>query len=118
MDELNGALIVESTSGEISIDHVNGPVKTSITSGNTKVNDLTGPGEFKSTSGNITVSGQRSDSLDISSQSGNVKLSIDDSFKGIYDLKTTSGNIKAPDSPMETSDLIKVRATSGNIRIE
>ncbi|MNZ29756.1 hypothetical protein D3C78_470100 [compost metagenome] len=118
VDELNGALVVESTSGEISINHVNGPVKTSITSGNTKINNLTGPGEFKSTSGNITLSDQRSDSLDISSQSGNVKLSMDDSFKGIYDLKTTSGNIKAPESPMENTDLIKVRATSGNIRIE
>ncbi|SDG42871.1 Putative adhesin [Fontibacillus panacisegetis] len=118
VDELTGALIVESTSGEISIDHVNGPVKTSITSGNTKINNLTGPGEFKSTSGNITLSDQRSDSLDISNQSGNVKLSIDDSFKGIYDLKSTSGNIKAPDSPMKNSDLIKIRVTSGNISIE
>ncbi|MNO57796.1 hypothetical protein D3C76_483390 [compost metagenome] len=118
VEELSGALIVESTSGNISIDQVNGPVKTSISSGNTKIKDLTGPGQFKSTSGNITLTDQRSDSLDISSQSGNIKLSIDDGFKGVYDLKTTSGIIKAPDSPMENTDLIKVRATSGNIHIE
>ncbi|MNZ33000.1 hypothetical protein D3C78_503380 [compost metagenome] len=118
VNELSGALIVESTSGNITTDRVNGPVKASITSGNIKFNNFTGAGVFKSTSGNITLENQRSDSLDITNQSGNVKLTVDDDFQGIYDLKATSGNVNAPDSPMKNSDLIKIRVTSGNISIK
>ncbi|MNP77902.1 hypothetical protein D3C76_1754200 [compost metagenome] len=63
------------------------------------------------------MSEQRSDNLDISVGSGNASLSTDAQFKGFYDLHTGSGNITAPDSLRQTQDLIKVRTTSGNIRI-
>lgn len=118
INDLNGSLKLSSTSGNITADNVNGSVSSSLTSGTTKFTNFTGPGIFKSTSGNITLSDQRSDSLDITNQSGNVTLSLDHEFKGIYDLKTTSGNINAPDSPRQNTDLIKVRVTSGNIRIK
>lgn len=117
INELNGSLEVKATSGNITADKVTGSVTSSLTSGTTKFTNFTGPGIFKGTSGNITLSDQRSDSLDITNQSGNVTLSLDDKFKGAYDLKTTSGDIDAPDSPRQNTDLIKVRVTSGNIRI-
>ncbi|GJM75059.1 hypothetical protein HMSSN036_72750 [Paenibacillus macerans] len=94
-----------------------GPVEASLGSGNIKFTDFTGNGKFKSTSGNITLENQRSDSLDIAVQSGNVKLSVDPQFQGFYDLKTKSGSITAPEEPQQTKDVLKVRATSGDIRI-
>lgn len=115
---LDGAATLQATSGNIKAENVKGSADVSLKSGNIDFINFTGDGKFNSVSGNITLKNQRSDSLDITLQSGNVRLSADPGFKGIYDLRTTSGDIKAPDSPGQTQDLIKVRATSGNIRIQ
>ncbi|GGH32416.1 DUF4097 family beta strand repeat-containing protein [Paenibacillus segetis] len=117
IDDVTGSLSTHTTSGNITVDQVQGFVDASGTSGNIKFSNFTGDGKFKLTSGNIKISDQRSDSLDISISSGNVSLSKDPEFQGFYDLKTTSGNIKAPESPRVTDDVIKIRATSGNIKI-
>ncbi|RRJ62491.1 hypothetical protein EHV15_05620 [Paenibacillus oralis] len=117
IDELQGALTAKATSGNITASGVKGPVEASLSSGNIKFTDFTGNGKFKATSGNVTLENQRSDSLDIAVQSGNVKLSADPQFRGVYDLKTRSGSITAPESPQQTVDIVKVRATSGDIRI-
>jgi len=115
---LDGATSFQSTSGNIRAEHVKGTTDVSLKSGNITFDHFTGNGTFKSTSGNITLKNQRSDSLDISVLSGEIKLSSDPEFKGVYDLRTTSGDIQSPDSPMQTNDVIKVRATSGNIKIK
>lgn len=116
-DQFNGSLSVKMTSGDFSAQNLEGDIEATMTSGNLRVSDWTGNGAFKSTSGNITIKDQRSDSLDIGIHSGNVSVSADPGFKGTYDLGTTSGNIDAPDSPGVTDDIIKVRSTSGNIKI-
>jgi len=115
---LDGAATLQTTSGNIKAENVKGTADVSLKSGDINFNNFTGDGKFNNVSGNITLKNQRSDSLDISLQSGNVRLSADPGFKGIYDLRTTSGDIKSPESPGQTQDLIKVRATSGNIRIQ
>ncbi|MCM3700909.1 DUF4097 family beta strand repeat-containing protein [Paenibacillus macerans] len=117
INELQGALTAKATSGTITASGVEGPAEASTSSGNIKFTDFTGNGKFKATSGNITLENQRSDSLDITVQSGNVKLSVDPQFQGFYDLETKSGSITAPEAPQHTKDVIKVRATSGDIRI-
>lgn len=117
LEDVTGSLSSHTTSGNITVDRVQGAVDASATSGNIKFSDFSGDGKFKLTSGNLKISDQRSDSLDISVSSGNVSLSKDPEFQGFYDLKTTSGNIKAPESPKVTNDVIKIRATSGNIKI-
>lgn len=118
VEQLQGALTAHGTSGGLAVHDLEGPLEANLTSGNIKIKNFTGVGVIKNTSGNVSISGQRSDSLDILVRSGNVNLSVDPKFRGIYDLKVDSGNIKAPDSPMETTDLIKIRTNSGNIRIE
>lgn len=118
LNQIEGTLSAKGTSGNITADQIQGDTEASVTSGNIKFNAFTGNGKFKATSGNITLSGQRSDSLDIEVTSGNARLSEDPEFKGFYDLQTGSGNIKAPDSPQQSKDVIKVRAGSGNIRIQ
>ncbi|RUT43787.1 hypothetical protein EJP82_18980 [Paenibacillus anaericanus] len=118
VNDLTGPLSTHATSGNITVNKVQGNVDASGSSGNLKFIDFTGSGKFKLTSGNITLMDQRSDSLDISVSSGNVTLSKDPEFQGFYDLKTTSGNISSPESPQITKDIIKIRATSGNIKIK
>ncbi|MEF2968251.1 DUF4097 family beta strand repeat-containing protein [Paenibacillus sp. M1] len=115
---LKGDLAAHGSSGSISVDEAEGNMEASLNSGSIKVNGFTGNGMFKTTSGNVTLNGQRSDSLDISVSSGNVTLDPDPGFKGIYDLKTSSGTVKSPESPMETKDIIKIRTTSGNIKVQ
>lgn len=117
VEQLKGNLDAKGTSGKITVNGIEGSLKAVLTSGDTKIDGLVGPATLKTTSGNVTLNGQRSDSLDISVGSGNVDLSADAEFKGIYDLKASSGDIKAPDSPLITKDVIKVRTTSGNIRV-
>ncbi|GIP47549.1 hypothetical protein J53TS2_11400 [Paenibacillus sp. J53TS2] len=117
IDKLEGVLTAKSTSGNITANQVQGNVQATVSSGNIRFERFTGDGSFKATSGNITLSEQRSDNLDIYVGSGNATLSTDAQFKGFYDLHTASGDTTAPDSLRQTQDLIKVRATSGNIRI-
>lgn len=115
---LKGSLTSKMTSGDFTAEDLEGDIQATMTSGNIRINDWTGNGTIKSTSGNITIEDQRSDSLDISIHSGNVRLSTDPEFQGVYELRTSSGNIKSPDSPNVNNDIIKVRSTSGNITIE
>lgn len=117
VDDVTGSLSTHATSGNTTVDRVQGAVDAAASSGNIKYSNFIGDGKFKLTSGNIEITDQRSDALDISTSSGNVTLSKDPEFQGFYDLKTSSGNIKAPESPKITNDVIKIRATSGNIRI-
>ncbi|MGP1910114.1 DUF4097 family beta strand repeat-containing protein [Metabacillus sp. JX24] len=112
-----GRLSLTSKSGDITAEQIQGDAEIQLHSGEIKVDGLKGALAVQSTAGNVTVTGQRSDSLDISVRSGDVTLSPDPEFIGFYDLKTTSGNITAPESPKKTTDVIKVRTVSGDIRI-
>ncbi|WP_339234111.1 DUF4097 family beta strand repeat-containing protein [Paenibacillus sp. FSL R5-0517] len=114
---LQGSLTIKSTSGNINTVDVEGTTNTTLHSGNIKFDRFRGNGVFKSVSGNVSLTGQRSDSLDISVRTGNVTLSLDPQFKGFFDLKTTSGHITAPNSKKETTDVVMVRTVSGDIRI-
>ncbi|MGD7009214.1 DUF4097 family beta strand repeat-containing protein [Metabacillus sp. 84] len=112
-----GRLKLTSKSGDITAERIQGDAKIQMHSGDIKVDGLKGTLAVQSTSGNVNVTGQRSDSMDISARSGDVTLSPDPEFKGFFVLKTTSGNITAPESPQGTTDVIKVRTVSGDIRI-
>ncbi len=112
-----GRLRLTSKSGDITAEQIQGDTEIQLHSGNIKVDGLKGSLKAQSTSGNVTLTGQRSDSLDISVRTGDVTMSPDPVFKGFFDLKTTTGRVTAPESPQETTDVIKVRVISGDIRI-
>lgn len=118
VDTLNGSLQTKTTSGNITAESVTGNVDASVGSGNIRFGNFIGDGTFHSTSGNVTLTDQRSNNLDIGVGSGNVSLSNDPDFKGTYDLRASSGNVTAPESPGETSDIIKARSVSGNIKVK
>lgn len=118
LSALDGSALLKVGSGNITANSIHGDLQVESVSGNVTIRDFQGSGVFKASSGNVKLEDQRSDQLDITVTSGNVALSLDQAFKGVYDLKAISGTIKAPESPLETTDVIKIRANSGNIRIK
>jgi lia operon protein LiaG len=111
-------LSLTSKNGDIVMGNIQGNAEIQTHSGSIKLIGLIGALKVQSTAGNVIVTGQRSDSMDISVRSGDVALSPDRDFKGFFDLKTTTGHIIAPEPPQETNDVIKIRAVSGDIRIQ
>ncbi|AOZ94321.1 DUF4097 family beta strand repeat-containing protein [Paenibacillus crassostreae] len=110
-------LVIKSNSGNITASNIEANADVSIHSGNMNITEYTGIGAFSSRSGNIKLQQKGASSLDISANSGKVNLTVDPDFKGSYDLDANSGNIDSPESPRLTDDLIKIRTSSGDIRI-
>lgn len=118
LHEITGSGSYTAGSGNITGEQINGQTEIKDSSGNVSLKSFTGAGKIEANSGNVTLSNQRSDQLDISVKSGNVKLSLDDAFQGFYDLQASSGTVHAPNASQQTNDVIKVRTKSGNITIK
>lgn len=118
LDTLQGALTAETVEGNISARRTTGTVHVTVSAGDIKFEDLVGNGLLTTTAGNITLRNQRADNLDLSARFGNIRLTADTLFKGLYDLQTGDGEISAPESLRQTQDIIKARTLSGNIRIK
>lgn len=112
-DQLN----VEVFSGNIEGSDIQSPVKLTNRSGNVKLDQLDGPVDIESFSGSINLGLRGTSPVNVLGRSGNITVRPDPSFRGFYDLKTLSGNVKAPDSLRETTDTIKIETFSGNITI-
>lgn len=111
-------LQLETSSGNINAKDIQAVTKATSKSGNITITNLVGTGKVESHSGNIVVVQQSADALDIESSSGNVTITASSEFSGFYDLQSSSGNIKSPESKRQTPDVIKVRTSSGNIKIK
>lgn len=106
-----------SGSGNIRAKDITANTNATSSSGKIQITNLLGEGSINSGSGNITVVQLGTNTLDVGSDSGNVYITPSSQFNGFYDLQSSSGSIKAPESKRETTDLIKVRTSSGNIRV-
>lgn len=111
-------LKLESSSGNIYANNVQANAIVSASSGNIEINKLAGEGKIETSSGNIEVTQLGTASLEVEARSGNVTIYPDKEFSGYYDLQSSSGNIKSLESKRLTTDYIKVRTTSGNIKIK
>jgi len=110
-----GKLIVNSTSGNVVIDHFDFTIMNiTLTSGNVELSNIkTEKLGIDITSGNTDIKDSEIDTLDISQTSGNTTLK-NVLVNGNVDLHSISGNINMFDSTME--DLI-VNVTSGNVNL-
>ncbi|WP_018750078.1 DUF4097 family beta strand repeat-containing protein [Paenibacillus sanguinis] len=118
VDALQGTLTAETQEGNMSVRNTTGMIQATTLSGRIELDHYTGNGVLATTSGDIRLKNQRSDNLDISTESGEIRLSPDAAFKGWYDLQTSAGKITAPESLRQTEDIIKARSFSGDIRIK
>jgi len=114
---IQGDVDVSQTSGSLRIEGLTGDLNSSIQSGDTRVTELHGTANVQFTSGNVDIEQAMAGSIDVSGQSGDVRIQVAADFAGVYDTQATSGDITTPESPMTSTDVIKVRTTSGNIKI-
>nr|WP_237690583.1 DUF4097 family beta strand repeat-containing protein [Paenibacillus caui] len=118
LKQITGEGTYKVMSGNIKTDFISGHINMETTDGNITMDHFTGEGVLKTFSGNVTLSNQRSDELDITVVDGNVKLSEDEAFQGLYDLRADDGSVHAPEAPQKTNDVIKIRTNSGNITVK
>ncbi|MFC5403524.1 DUF4097 family beta strand repeat-containing protein [Cohnella soli] len=111
-------LIVDVDSGNITGDGVSANTTASADSGNIKFENMSGPTHFSVDSGNIKLYKLDTASADLKADSGNVYVEVPAEFAGAYDLRANAGSVRSPDSKNETTDYIKARTDSGNIRVE
>lgn len=110
-------LLLDNISGNITGHSISGNTTAASKYGNIRLDDLSGNSTISTSSGNVQVTQKGASSLDLSSSSGNVTLTPAVDFKGTYDLKAKSGNVRSPDSLNQSDDLIKIRTNSGNITV-
>jgi hypothetical protein len=106
------------SSGNFTADGLHADSDIHSSSGSIKLLGLAGKATIRSSSGNIRIEKDDTSDLEVKSSSGNVHIRMPAAFAGYYDLQTSSGTIDAPASKRLTEDLVKVRASSGNITIE
>jgi DUF4097 and DUF4098 domain-containing protein YvlB len=116
----------KTTSGNIDLTGINGALTLETTSGNitaTVVSEC----NVTVTSGNIDITLKPDSSFSaatLKTTSGNIKIMVPAGFKADLELKTTSGNIHTPGDDHShlnggnAAAVISCTATSGNIRIE
>lgn len=108
---------LKCTSGNINGSGLVGESHIACTSGNVNIDRIAGDANASVTSGNMTLKQSTSANANVNATSGNVRFEAAPDFAGFYDLRATSGNIKAPDSPRLTDQTIAIRTKSGNIRV-
>jgi hypothetical protein len=113
-----GSLSLRSDSGSIHAGAVTASLNARSDSGSITIDHLNGVGEIESNSGPVRVVKDDDSGMDVSSDSGSVRITVPASYSGSYDLKTDSGSIHHPDPVGTSGETIKVRTDSGNIRIE
>lgn len=111
-------VVVQSTSGDVSVEEVTGSVAVAVTSGDVSVAGVRGPTAVTSTSGEIEISEVDSD-LEVSATSGDVSMY---GVRGSVVAGVTSGDIHCQEvvGLMElggTSSTVWVVACRGDIRV-
>lgn len=110
-------ITLKCTSGNIVGSGLVGTSDIACRSGNINIDGIAGETNASITSGNITLKQTIAANAKVDATSGNVKFDAAPDFAGFYDLRATSGNINAPESPRQTDQSIVIRTKSGNIRV-
>lgn len=117
LDGFQGELLhIQTGSGDIETFKTRGQVEAGSGGGNIKVIDAEGNLNVQTDSGNIQLSGEFT-RASVQTVTGNITIALPADYEGRYDLETTTGKIRAPMSIPSSSNYIKVKTISGNIRI-
>lgn len=110
------SLNIQTGSGDIEAFKARGKVEAVSEGGNIKLIDMEGNPDVQTNSGNVQLSGDLS-LASVQTVSGNITIAIPAGYESRYDLQTNTGKIRAPRSITSSSNYIKVKTNSGNIRI-
>lgn len=117
LDVTSENLILKTSSGNIVAAEISSKLHASAGSGNIKITNIAGELTAETKSGNITITQKEIGNADVKTTSGNATFTTAKDFNGFYDLRSNSGNIKSPESLGTSAEIIKIRTTSGNIRV-
>lgn len=116
---VHGAFNTESSSGSIRAFNISGDMDVRASSGSVNIEQKEGFLTVETTSGSVKINKQQAvQEMDVRTSSGSIRIQVPRQFAGFYDVQSRSGHVRIPDSKRETSDYIKVRSSSGSIRIE
>lgn len=110
--------VLQARSGGINLERIHANIDANVSSGRIRVSELDGAGKFKASSGSIHIAQATVHPLEVEARSGSVRITAAPDFRGFYDLQANSGRVRAPESLRETTDVIKVRTSSGSITVE
>jgi Toastrack DUF4097 len=132
-----GAITISTASGEIRLTNVSGQISLATASGNLRLENVAGLERIRTASGDITGRlGAGTHPLSIETASGDIRLTLQDSFNANFDARTLSGDISVNDAfnevkvskslpGMQASGTIgtggpafTIRTASGDIRID
>ncbi|MBC1372522.1 DUF4097 domain-containing protein [Listeria booriae] len=116
--KVNTAML-KNSSGSIDGEQVEGVVKAENNSGDVDLSDLSDETTVTNSSGETDLSFlDVKANVAVNANSGDVSIEIPSAFDGFLDLRSNSGDIKAPNSKPSSDRVIKVRTSSGNIKVE
>ncbi|MBC2305344.1 DUF4097 family beta strand repeat-containing protein [Listeria booriae] len=110
---------LKNSSGSIDGEQIEGVVKAENNSGDVDLSDLSDETTVTNSSGETDLSFlDVKANVAVNADSGDVSIEIPSTFDGFLDLRSNSGDIKAPNSKPSSERVIKVRTSSGNIKVE
>ncbi|MBC2365956.1 DUF4097 family beta strand repeat-containing protein [Listeria booriae] len=110
---------LKNSSGSIDGEQVEGVVKAENNSGDVDLSDLSDETTVTNSSGETDLSFlDVKANVAVNANSGDVSIEIPSAFDGFLDLRSNSGDIKAPNSKPSSDRVVKVRTSSGNIKVE
>lgn len=119
IDNLTADLLnLNLKSGSVAGNRIRANTHIDSSSGSIKLENLSGPARVRCASGSIKIYKEDTSNLDIHASSGSIYVHMPASFAGTYDVQASSGSVRAPESKRLTQDMVKVRASSGSIKIE
>ncbi|TBL70442.1 DUF4097 family beta strand repeat-containing protein [Paenibacillus thalictri] len=111
-------ILLECSSGDIEGTGVTGNTRITASSGSIRIDELSGNSSVKSASGDVRIQQKTIANADINATSGNVTFTAAKDFAGMYDVRASSGKVKAPDSKGKDQATIKIRTHSGDIAVK
>ncbi|MBC2284821.1 DUF4097 domain-containing protein [Listeria booriae] len=110
---------LKNSSGSIDGEQIEGVVKAENNSGDVDLSDLSDETTVTNSSGETDLSFlDVKANVAVNADSGDVSIEIPSTFDGFLDLRSNSGDIKAPNSKPSSDRVIKVRTSSGSIKVE
>lgn len=96
VSNITGDLRIKTASGQVEVKGTAGSLRIDVASGNIRVEDAAGPVSARTASGNVKVEITRlegSESMEFSSASGNVEVSVPPNIDADVEMSTLSGSL-------------------------
>ncbi|MGW5365788.1 DUF4097 family beta strand repeat-containing protein [Actinopolymorpha pittospori] len=123
LPEVHGSVHLSSASGDIDLGQVEGDVRMQTASGDGTVRAVGGSVEVKTASGDMTISSFHRGQASVDAASGDITIGVARGVSAWLDVSSLSGSVRSSleesDGPADSEDTVEIRARtlSGDISI-